>query len=417
MKSVARQLSVLLLLATLVGATPSRSAPPFHEWERIRLAVLTWASGLVSGRAEDVAPVLHRRFKADVGFFFGDNEDKDQYLQRLAGRRMSAVIIRYAKHETVGDSVQVSPVVAEFGGGMFRVPITVTVFKEDDSWLIVSITGAPALPDAMTKAVLPEHFALHPVSVFVRDADTGEPIAARVHVRDGNGEYWPPAGHMKNITTGWNEDVGGNVAIDGKTYAYIEPDFTLPVPEGSYEMEVHRGLEYEPLTLRFEVAASTVPTIEVRLQRWSNMQAQGWYSGDTHVHFLDPLTMLSEMEGEDLNVINVLATKWGELITNVEHFTGGPSLLSEPEHIAYVNEETRHGFLGHTILLNLKRLVYPLTWGGPGEGVAGGYDYPPMAHQADKAHNKAPPSVGRTFRIPMVRWPSTSRSGKSMPSI
>lgn len=41
------------------------------------------------------------------------------------------------------------------------------------------------------------------------------------------------------------------------------------------------------------------------------------------------------------------------------------------------------------ILSNLKRLVYPLTWGGPGEGVAGGFDYPPMARQADETHAQA----------------------------
>ncbi len=116
------------------------------------------------------------------------------------------------------------------------------------------------------------------------------------------------------------------------------------------------------------------------------MQREGWYSGDTHVHFLDPRSALRELRGEDLNVVNILATKWGELITNVEHFIGAPSPLSGGDEIVYVGEETRHGFLGHTILLNLKELVYPLTWGGPGEGVPGGFDYPAMAHQADKAH-------------------------------
>jgi hypothetical protein len=124
----------------------------------------------------------------------------------------------------------------------------------------------------------------------------------------------------------------------------------------------------------------------VTLKRWSNVQKDGWYSGDTHVHFLDPRTGLLEIRGEDLNIVNILATKWGELITNVEHFVGAPSPLSGPDQIVYVNEETRHNFLGHTLLLNLKELVYPLTWGGPGEGVDGGYDHPPMAQQADAAH-------------------------------
>lgn len=48
-------------------------------------------------------------------------------------------------------------------------------------------------------------------------------------------------------------------------------------------------------------------------------------------------------------------------LTNVEHFIGVPSPLSRQNKIVYVNEESRHGFLGHTILLNLKELVYPLA--------------------------------------------------------
>jgi hypothetical protein len=50
------------------------------------------------------------------------------------------------------------------------------------------------------------------------------------------------------------------------------------------------------------------------------------------------------------------------------------------------NEETRHGWLGHTVLHRLQSLVHPLSWGGPSEGVPGEFDYPPMAHQADAAH-------------------------------
>ncbi len=101
----------------------------------------------------------------------------------------------------------------------------------------------------------------------------------------------------------------------------------------------------------------------------------------------EPLRSL-ELRGEDLNVVNILVSKWGELITNAEHFIGAPSPLSDADHIVYVNEETRHHVLGHAVLLNLKELVYPLSWGGPDEGVHGGYDYPPMAHQADKTHQQ-----------------------------
>ena len=129
--------------------------------------------------------------------------------------------------------------------------------------------------------------------------------------------------------------------------------------------------------MKFEVREDDIPSLELRLKRWSNIASLGWYSGDTHVHFMEPQAALLEARGEDLNVVNILATKWGELITNVNQFTGAPDANSIAEHIVYVNEEARHDFLGHANLLNLKELVFPLSWGTGGSGVPGGYDYPP----------------------------------------
>ena len=170
--------------------------------------------------------------------------------------------------------------------------------------------------------------------------------------------------------------MGGDVIVGEKIFAYVEPDFEARLAAGRYSIEVVRGPEYEPRTVDFEVTASRVPELEIVLTRWSNVREQGWVSGDTHVHFLDPRTAFLEARGEDLNIVNILATKWGGLITDVQKFRGEPEPFSDQETIVYVNEESRHGFLGHTVLLNLKQLVYPLTWGGSSEGVPGGHRLP-----------------------------------------
>lgn len=233
---------------------------------------------------------------------------------------------------------------------------------------------------------LPEQFQTLPVTVSLRDKNTGASTFARVSITDKQGEYWPPRGHQKHITTGFRKDVGGDIKLGGKTFAYVKPDFTVELPPGKYQIETAKGIEYEPVEQSFHVKASQKNSVEINLKRWANMAAEGWYSGDTHVHFYNANNALLEIQAEDLNVVNVLATKLGELITEVDQFTGAPSPVSLPGKVVYFNEETRHGFLGHTILHPIQELVYPLTWGEPREGVPEGLDYPTMAHQADKVH-------------------------------
>jgi hypothetical protein len=381
-------LSILLLAAVGLGLSATNvAAHPDEECDAVRLAMVTFAHATAICDVETAAEVLHDDLTTNWGV------TKESILARVAKSEPGwiRIVLRYAVFKKVDERVRVTPVVIYIGRE--RYVQTIELVKTGGRWQIVSLAEDAELPLELQqedkKSPLPEHFMLYPVAVHLRDATTTKPIFARVHVTDSDGEYWPPEGHMKNILTGWNPDVGGDTKLGGKTYAYVGADFTLPLPVGSYDIEVVRGIEYEPRTIHFEVSKSQVPTLVVKLQRWSNIAQEGWFSGDTHVHFLDPRTGILEMKGEDLNVLNILATKWAELITNVEHFTGAPSPLSEPGHILYVNEESRHGFLGHTILLNLKKLVYPLAWGpAGGEGVHGGHDYPTMASQADRTHEQ-----------------------------
>jgi hypothetical protein len=222
------------------------------------------------------------------------------------------------------------------------------------------------------------------VSLF--DAQTGKPTSARISVVDRKGEYWPPRGHEKYISVGWREDVGGDVIVSNRTYAYVAPWFTVDLIPGQYEIRIEKGMEYVPVTASITITNDKKNDFQFRIKRWINPQAAGWFSGDTHTHFLNDHNALLEAKAESLNVVNVLATKWEQLITNVSNIRGAPSPISEHDHIVYYNEEARHRFLGHTILHPLKEPIYPLSWGGPSEGVPGGLDYPPMAHHADKAH-------------------------------
>ncbi len=355
---VSATLAVIFLASTL-------AAHPTSQMDGVRLALKTWALAVLSQDIEGIAGTLHE------GFLFDDRIGKEPYLQ---GFESSLVLFpitgihdQFAFFDHAGEDIQVAPVVTD--NSLSKRTLRMIFRRTDGGWKIHRMYPGGEVPSQLLDERFPEQQVLDSVKFHLRDRATGRPVAARVHIRDQEKSYWPPNGHQKNIPRGWREDVGGDVIVGEKIFAYVEPDFEAPLAPGRYSIEVVRGPEYEPETVDFEVTASRVPELEIVLKRWSNVREQGWVSGDTHVHFLDPRTAFLEAKGEDLNIVNILATKWGGLITDVQKFRGEPEPFSDQETIVYVNEESRHGFLGHTVLLNLNQLVYPLTWGPPNEGV------------------------------------------------
>ena len=372
----------LALASILIRTGPAPDpAGSVHDWESVRLAVTSFAAAVSASDSSALSPVLHPEFP-----------NRHQWLEGVVRfpPGSSIILLQYAQYERLGDSIRVAPLIIVRQMGSHFTPQALILVQQDTTWMIRAVRTLPLseLP-AEVQGPQPEHQPLHPVSISVRDATTGAPLTTRVHVRDAVGTYWPPMGRMRNVSLLSRTNIGGDVVVTGRTYAYVNPNLVVSVPNGGpYELEVVRGMEYEPQIVRFEVVDGKVAPISVRLRRWVNMRSEGWYSGDTHVHFLDPTSALLQLAGEGLDVVNILASKWGEATTNVEHFIGKPSPLSSEEGVVYVGEETRHRFLGHAVLLHLRELVDPLTWGGPYEGVIGGFDWPPMAHQADRAHEQ-----------------------------
>jgi hypothetical protein len=88
------------------------------------------------------------------------------------------------------------------------------------------------------------------------------------------------------------------------------PTFSIKLEQGRYRISVARGMEYIPVTKEFAVTAEDQEHT-LRLERWVDLPARGWFSGDVHVHH--PTTkkthrdfLLRYAEAEDLHVVNVL---------------------------------------------------------------------------------------------------------------
>jgi hypothetical protein len=215
---------------------------------------------------------------------------------------------------------------------------------------------------------------LHTVHVRVTDAATGKPAPCRIRLTDAAGNYYPPLGRLANFATGRGQDVGGNLLLGAKEYAYIDGACEVPLPAGTIHAELWKGLEYRPQTVEVMLPAGKL-ALRLSIERWTNLREQGWYSGDTRVHFLSPRAALLEAAAEDLAVVNVLAFEdriqdlSGDTvpaIPNILDYSGQEPAAEAPGHLVAVNTRNVHPLLGCLGLLHTHRVVYPLTFGGAG---------------------------------------------------
>jgi hypothetical protein len=388
-----RRALAILLASTLLAAWAHA-----HETSDMRgpeLVAASWMNALIHRDTAALAAMLDTDATAEV-----DLANQVRFTNADAFVAYLAEILReFPVQDTQGNlayftpqngGVRVGPLVtAQAGGANLQVAWFLDVSNTTRGWKIRHVdVNIRDVPESLSKGWRPELELTRPVKFRLLSSE-GRPIDGRVSIRDSSGNYWPPQGHPYAVPTGWREDVGGDIKVGDRVYAYVPSEFIAELPLGKFVVDASHGLEFTAREQPFEKTSDDSREVVVRLDRWVDMNAAGWYSGDTHVHFVRPRTAALEGRGEGVNVVNILAAKWGNLITNVDDFTGRPDPATTTGNFVYVGEEARHGFLGHTALIGLKHLVFPLSWGsGPLTGVPGGSDYPPMAHLADEARRQ-----------------------------
>ncbi|MBI1829895.1 MAG: hypothetical protein HYR84_00425 [Planctomycetes bacterium] len=145
------------------------------------------------------------------------------------------------------------------------------------------------------------------VHLRINDAATGKPTPVRLRITDAAGTYYAPFGRLTDFATGVNQDVGGNVLIGAKKWAYIDGTCEILLPPGQLHLEISKGPEYKPIDETITLIAGKM-SLRFTIERWCDMRQEGWYSGDTRVHFLSPDAALLEGQAEDVAVVNLLAT-------------------------------------------------------------------------------------------------------------
>jgi hypothetical protein len=238
-----------------------------------------------------------------------------------------------------------------------------------------------------------------PVEVEIVDPTTGERVPARVRFTAADGRYLPPVGHRDEVNPGFYEDTGGDLILGSSTYAYVPGRFAIDLPLGGVDVEVVGGFDRAPHRARLEVDPST-RRFELPLDRTIDLHAGRWVTADTHVHFLAPSTALLQAAAEDIDLVNLLATQWGDLFTNVSDLPWGSMADPSGRRLVVVGTENRQNVLGHLALLGAGRPVHPLASGGPPEGRMAGQLSVLLADWADRCREAGGLVVAAHFPLP-----------------
>lgn len=215
------------------------------------------------------------------------------------------------------------------------------------------------------------------VTIKIIEASSKKKVAVKLHIHGEMGEYLPPMDRHRILNPFWFEDYSPEFSAGGIHYCnYIDGETRINLPLGNVYIEVSKGFEIKPIRTAYNVTPETKEII-IEIEHVLPWRDKGWVSADTHVHFLSPQTALLEGAGEGVNVVNLLASQWGELFTNIGDFDGKTTFGSKEaggdgEYLVRVGTENRQHVLGHISLIGYNdRIITPLTTGGPDESALG----------------------------------------------
>jgi hypothetical protein len=106
------------------------------------------------------------------------------------------------------------------------------------------------------------------LQIEIIDGDTGQPIAARMHLRNSRKR---PA-RLKLPNTAAYAD-----------HFYIDGQLSLPLARGQYTFELDAGPEYLTQSGHFEIERHADDSKQIEMKRFVNLAEEGWYGGDVDV--------------------------------------------------------------------------------------------------------------------------------------
>ena len=225
--------------------------------------------------------------------------------------------------------------------------------------------------------------------ITIVDRDSGEKISATASVNGGAQEPEDDPYQEYSLRKAGNERQGPSRFRELDYYFYTEGTFSVGVPPGLCTVAVGRGYEYDPVRRVFHLEKNEVIETTIALSRRIDMAKEGWYSGDTHLHFertgSNDETLLTLTSARDIRYAFSLSMDTTGYALGREFESWGQALgLGEgsirrkgPYHLSS-GQEYRVGSLGHVSVVFGKGLrSCSRTYRGREAGAfSGGYSRP-----------------------------------------
>ena len=212
------------------------------------------------------------------------------------------------------------------------------------------------------------------LSITIIDAATRQKTPVRVGLQDAAGVKPRATGALavsetaipipkQAIAMMWGQqDRAQGYALQPDGAFYVDGAFDALVPPGVYTLTLSKGFEYVQQSIALDVPAAAGLTREIALDRWVDMPARGWYSGDDHIHLrrspADDAAIVRWIAAEDIHVGNLLQMGdfWATYF--MQYAFGAKGRYHEAGRwIATGQEEPRTPEVGHTISLGASQFV------------------------------------------------------------
>jgi hypothetical protein len=342
-----------LILSAITGGNVSSNP---LRWNSRQKAVLSLPKGIVFNPVPDekglfstVQLDLGQVISATPRLLYPVQDWSQSYNNKIPPRSENEIMVEYTAH----------PEAMFYLPGSEPLPLT-SVLKNQVSSLIKPLTPAS-----------------QKVRIRVVDKASGKPVPVKFHAHGESGEYLAPVDRHRLPNCEWFEDYSADfVHRATHTCTYIPGETLVNLPPGKVYLEISKGFEIAPIRKTVEITGAT-EVITVEIEKALNWREKGWVTADTHVHFLSPVTAMLEGSAEGVNIINLLASQWGELMTNVGDFDGKTTFGSKKsggdgEYMVRVGTENRQHVMGHISLLGYEgNIIAPMTTGGPDESALG----------------------------------------------